>query len=199
MSGPLGTVRHMAVTRASAASASRLTVDEFFALPGEQRHVQLIDGEIVVNSPNTRHQRLVGWLYARLFVFAEANPGLGEPGLELDTPIDEHSVYLSDVWWATPARAPGPRRFAGPPDLAVEVRSPSTWRFDVGRKKDGYEAAGLRELWLVDTETDRVTVWRRSSPDAPTFDVTFTLGAGDTLSTPIIPGLALDVSTLFDR
>ena len=29
----------------------------------------------------------------------------------------------------------------GPPDLAVEIRSPSTWRFDVGMKLETYERA----------------------------------------------------------
>ena len=62
------------------------------------------------------------------------------------------------------------------PDLAVEVRSPSTWRFDIGTKKRGYEAAGLGELWLVDTVGDRVIVHRRSHPDAVEFDVTFEVG-----------------------
>ena len=48
------------------------------------------------------------------------------------------------------------------PDLAVEVRSPSTWRYDVGAKKDGYERHGLPELWLVDTEARSVLVYRRA-------------------------------------
>jgi hypothetical protein len=43
------------------------------------------------------------------------------------------------------------------PDLAVEVRSPSTWRYDVGKKKATYERGGLPELWPVDTAT-----WNRA-------------------------------------
>ena len=42
------------------------------------------------------------------------------------------------------------------PDIAVEVRSPSTWRYDIGAKKSGYERRGLPELWLVDTRADEV-------------------------------------------
>lgn len=161
--------------------------------------MQLIDGEIVMNAPSTRHQMIVGWLHTRLLVFAEAHPGLGGPGLELDTPIDDDNVYAPDVWWASPARAPGPQRFAGPPDLAVEVRSASTWAYDLGRKKDGYEAAGLGELWLVDTEADRIVVHRRSTPTSASFDVTLEVVPGDELTTPIVPGFILDVAALFDR
>ena len=177
----------------------RLTVDEFFALPGEQRHTQLIDGEIVVNAPSMRHQRILLWLAYELETFRRAHPGLGEPGLEMDVPVGEFNVYLPDLWWSTPERVPGPLRFDGMPDLAVEIRSPSTWRFDIGTKKDGYEAAGLPELWLVDTAVDRVIVHRRSQPDAPRFDVSFEVGAGEQLTTPLLPGLTLDIAELFDR
>lgn len=191
-----GTVRRMAVT---AQPHPRLTVDEFFALPGEQRHTQLIDGEIVVNAPSPRHQRLILWLAYELETFSRAHREIGEPGLEQDLPVGQHDVYLPDVWWASPGRGPGPQRFEGMPDLAIEVGSPSTWRYDIGTKKDGYEAAGLGELWLVDTVHDRVIVHRRSSPDEPTFDVTFEVVAGDELTSPLLPGLILDVGELFNR
>ena len=59
-------------------------------------------------------------------------------------------------------RAPYPA-----PDLAVEVRSPSTWRFDIGRKKENYERYGVGELWLVDTAADVVFAFRRSTRRRP--------------------------------
>ncbi len=186
----------MAVT---APQSRKITVDEFLALPGEQRHTQLIDGEIVVNTPSRRHQDLVLWLPDELETFSRAHRDLGRPGLEQDLPAGEHNVYVPDLWWAAPGRGPGPQRFEGMPDLAIEVRSPSTWCFDVGTKKDGYEAAGLPELWLVDTAVDRVNVHRRSQPDAPRFDVSFEVGGGEQLTTPLLPGLALDAAELFDR
>ena len=38
----------------------------------------------------------------------------------------------------------------GPPDLVVEILSPSTAKYDRGHKKDVYESAGVREYWIVD-------------------------------------------------
>jgi len=83
------------------------------------------------------------------------------------------------------------------PDIAVEVRSLSTWRFDIGAKKSGYEREGLRELWLVDTAADEVLVFRRSARNAARYDVSLQLGGDHTLSSPQLPGFALDLSELF--
>ena len=37
----------------------------------------------------------------------------------------------------------------GTPDLAIEILSPGTARYDRGRKKDFYEQSGVREYWIV--------------------------------------------------
>ena len=48
------------------------------------------------------------------------------------------------------------------PVLLVEVLSPSTADYDRGEKLDAYkETATVREVWLVDSERRRVTVWSR--------------------------------------
>ncbi len=176
-----------------------LTADQYFDLP-EQTHTELINGEMVVNRPSLRHQRIVGWIHHQMMRHLDSHPGSGEPGIEIDIPIDEANVFAPDVWWTTPEHIL-PRdalRAAGPPDLAVEIRSPSTWRYDLGLKRALWEAAGLPELWLVDTEADTVIVLRRSTPDAG-FDVALEVGRDDVLSTPLIPGFSLDVGVLFDR
>ena len=98
-----------------------------------------------MNEPLPRHQRIVGWIYYRVMAFVEEHPGVGEPGLPVDTPIDDHNVFGPDVWWTRPENilARDAKRADGVPDLVVEVRSSNTWRYDVGTKKDHYEAAGL--------------------------------------------------------
>ena len=88
------------------------------------------------------------------------------------------------------------------PDIVVEVRSPSTWRYDIGAKKVGakkvaYERDGLAELWLVDTVAEVVHVLRRSGPAVPTFDVALEVGAQDELASPELPGFSLPVASPF--
>jgi len=85
------------------------------------------------------------------------------------------------------------------PDLAVEVRSPSTWRYDIGAKKAGYERRGLRELWLVDTAADAVLIFRRSEPGAPGFDTALELDRDQELTSPLLPGFALALAELFPQ
>jgi Uma2 family endonuclease len=82
--------------------------------------------------------------------------------------------------------------------LAVEVRSPTTWRFDIGRKKANYERYGVGELWLVDTAADVVMLFRRSRADAPGFDVSLDFNPGDALTSPLLPGFSLAVSEIFE-
>jgi len=83
------------------------------------------------------------------------------------------------------------------PDLCVEIRSPRTWRYDVGAKKSAYEAAGLSELWLVDDIAATVLIFRRSRPEIAAFDVALELGRGDTLTSPQLAGFELALDDLF--
>ena len=184
-----------------ALTSTRLTAEEYFALPPTEQRTQLIDGEIVVTEPSVRHQRLTGEIYLQLATWLKANPGHGEATLPLDVHLDDWNVFAPDVLFVLEADRPGrdDKRIVGPPALAVEVRSPSTWRYDVGTKKKTYERRGLAELWLVDTESDTVLVYRRSSPEAAEFDVALEIAPGEPLITPLIPGFALDLAELFDR
>jgi Uma2 family endonuclease len=83
------------------------------------------------------------------------------------------------------------------PNLAIEVRSESTWRYDVGVKKTRYEQQGLPELWLVDTRAEVVRVFRRSGPGAKGFDVVVELERDEKLTSPQLPGFSLALSELF--
>ena len=43
------------------------------------------------------------------------------------------------------------------PDFVLEVASPSTWREDVGRKREVYAGLGVREYWLYDPLGEHLT------------------------------------------
>ena len=179
-----------------------MTADEYLATGDERpRSTELINGEVIVNTPSLRHQRIGARIQFLLQLWCAEAPGRGESPLSVDAHLDAGNVYAPDVWWVSEVHRP-PRDAAhltGPPDLAVKVRSPSTWRFDVGVKRETYERAGLPELWLVDTASHTILVFRRSGPDASSFDVALEIGAGNMLESPQLPGFRLDIADLFDR
>jgi Uma2 family endonuclease len=182
--------------------ARQMTADEFLSL-GEDpsgKTSQLIAGEVVMNEPTPLHQYVVQDLLFALVTWTRAAPGRGRITIPLDVRLDEYNVFGPDLMWYAEGRAP--RRDGGRPspipDIAAEVRSPSTWRRDRTIKKPLYEQQGLPELWLVDTDSECVLVSRRSSPDAAKFDVELTLARGEPLTSPLLPGFELALDDLFD-
>lgn len=86
-----------------------------------------------------------------------------------------------------------PGKFAeGPPDLAVEVRSPSDSWISVVRKTGIWLAHGTKLVWAVDPETRIVVVSRG-------FDPPETLTTTDTLDgAPVLPKFRVKVARLFN-
>ena len=181
------------------ATATRMTAEQYYAVTVEGDCKQLVDGEIVVNDPKLIHMELQGRIYRALQDWAEARRGRGHAFLGGDVRLDEHNVFAPDVLWFSEEHRPAeldtyPDRV---PDLCVEVRSPSTWRYDIGAKMRVYEGGRLPELWLVDHVSASVLVYRRSEPGSPTFDVALELGVADSLASPQLPGFELALSDLF--
>jgi len=182
-------------------ATQRLTADEYLALPtrGPRPRLQLIDGEVVVNEAGALHGDVQTNLLFALLSWCRAAPSRGHAVVPRDVALDQHNVFGPDVLWYAAGRRPDPN--SPPPyalpDLAGEVRSPSTWRYDVGAKKATYERQGLPELWLVDTVARTVLVFRRSRADAPIFDVALEIDEGGMLTSPQLPSFVLAVSELF--
>ena len=178
--------------------AQRMTADEYLAWDGP-RGTNLVEGEVVMPQSRQLHQNVLADLYIALRLWRDAGKGRGHVTLPIDVSLDDVNVYAPDVLWYRSERALGhdddpPYSL---PDIAVEIRSPSTWRYDVGAKKTAYERHGLPELWLVDTAASEILVFRRSTPQAAVYDVSLELAAGDTLASPLLPGFALPVADIF--
>ncbi|MGI8730752.1 MAG: Uma2 family endonuclease [Solirubrobacteraceae bacterium] len=178
--------------------AQRMTADEYLATEFDQR-VELIGGEVVVNQPRLTHGLVNTELIFVLRTWTDASDGRGMVVAPIDVRLDDRNVYAPDILWYSAARAPatdGPWPYPVP-DLAIEIRSPSTWRYDVGIKKSTYEREGLPELWLVDTEMRSVLVFRRSSKGAASFDVALELDGDARLESPLLPGFGVAVDGIF--
>ena len=142
----------------------RWTYAEFARLPtsGSTRY-EVIDGALVVTpGPGLRHQGIVATLLTRLYVFVEANDlGRVFPG-PLDVLFAEGEYYEPDIVFVRKDRSEllSDRGVEGPPDLVVEILSPSTAARDRGIKLDRYRVFGVAEYWVIDPHERNVEVWR---------------------------------------
>jgi Uma2 family endonuclease len=80
----------------------------------------------------------------------------------------------------------------GPPDHAVEIRSPGDRASAVRAKVEDYLTRGVTLVWVVEPRRQTVTVYRRLSPPV-THCGDETLDAGD-----VVPGFACTVRTIFE-
>jgi Uma2 family endonuclease len=176
-----------------------MTAEQYFESVPTRHYSQLIDGEVVMDEPTVRHQVVVMRILRALQDWTWAVPGRGEVYIPINVLMDEHNVFGPDLSYLREDRVPTDdvHHIDGPPDLAVEVRSPSTWRYNVGKKMRSYERRGLPELWLVDSPVATVLVYRRSRRDVPDFDVALELTRGESLTSPLLPGFALALDEVF--
>lgn len=179
---------------------THMTVEEFLAVPEtEPGHWQLVEGEVVVNFPTAAHQNAVLNVGSAIKDWQRSGTERGRVLLEVDTAAGPGSMLGPDLQWYAEGRELNDRFSRPQPlgDLIVEVRSPSTWAVDVGRKRAIYEREGVQELWLVDPYSQTVLVFGRVTPDAPTFDVAAELGGDEELTSRLLDGFALPVAEIF--
>src|SRR6266542_166059 len=123
---------------------------------------EIIGGELFETpTPTFRHQRVVMPILGELALYAREHGG---------EPFPPHTgVYLDDSNFVEPdvtfIRADHIDKIEkefirGAPDLVVEVSSPDTWHRDVVKKRKLYERFHVPEYWIVDTDAERVEVYR---------------------------------------
>lgn len=140
----------------------RYTLDDYFALP-EEKHVELIDGVFYdMAAPNSVHQAFVGQVYRKLADYIDKKRGTCVPmasPLDVQLDCDEKTMVQPDIMVVCDRDKFQRGVVYGAPDLVVEVLSRSTRRKDMMLKLSKYEAAGVREYWLVDPDKRKVIVY----------------------------------------
>jgi Uma2 family endonuclease len=171
---------------------------KFPDIPGVR--YEIIDGELYVSrQPTLGHQFAVGETFGELRTWnrqTRAGWVFGEPGLV----FAEDQDVAPDVVWISRERLPeaqdekGHLRLA--PELVVEVLSPGPANElrDRQLKLSLYARRGVQEYWIVDWIHHVVEVYRHDGAD---LQLVSTLGAADTLTSPLLPGFALPVAHLW--
>jgi Uma2 family endonuclease len=184
-------------------STTKLTCDKFFAMFPEDDgvHRELIGGEIFVTpSPATRHERLLRRLVLSLGNHLEVHPEQGEMFMSrFDVVISPYDVVEPDllVVLGDQAEILNDKNIRGTPGLIVEIFSPSTRKRDQTLKRQLFDREGVREYWMVDPDHNEIAVYRRAADGSFPQAASITLGAGETLTTNLLPGWSLAVGHLF--
>jgi Uma2 family endonuclease len=143
---------------------SRWTWAEYARLPSEggPRH-EVIDGALVVTpAPALRHQRIATDLVTLLNTFVRSHD-LGEVFAgPVDVLFGDGDYLQPDLVFVGKERSHllSDRGVEGPPDLVVEIASPSTAERDCGIKLERYRLFGVAEYWVVDPDARTVEVWK---------------------------------------
>jgi Uma2 family endonuclease len=82
----------------------------------------------------------------------------------------------------------------GPPDWAIEIVSPESQSRDRRDKFLEYQAAGVREYWIIDPMSETVEVYALS-PDRAFQSVA---ASGGIVASTTVPGFALEVEWFWE-
>ena len=161
---------------------------------------EIIDGELyVTRAVNWRHEWTVDHTLLALMNWNEESDlgvVLTAPGLVF---ADDDNV-IPDLIWLRKERLAliedEKGHFTEAPELVVEVLSPGVANRVRDReiKLDLYNRRGVPEYWIVNWAQKLVEVYRREVGE---LRLVATLGEGDTLTSPVLPGFACPVASLF--
>lgn len=178
-------------------AAERTARRKFYEEIGDGEKWEFINGQAIMPSPDTVRNIEVRSLVENLLGNHVRTRGLGAVLSEKGLCVFPRNDFMPDVLFFAPAKAAAlrPRQLKlPPPDLAVEVLSPSTAKRDRGVKFQDYEAHGVGEYWIVDA--DREVVEQYVLADGA-FVRRLKSGAGELVSA-VVPGFRVPVRALFD-
>lgn len=164
---------------------------EFLGLAESMDQIELIDGEVIVSpSPSPWHQLIVGRLYVALTAWARTRAEPAFIGLSpLDVRFAAGRILQPDLFvilGQIDVMRPGP--IDRVPDLCIEIVSSDRF-YDRVTKRLVYAPSGVREYWVVD-HAHLVERW--TGPG-----LTEAEEVTDRLTSPLLPGLVVDVPALF--
>lgn len=143
----------------------KYSAQDFERLPEGPPYYQLIEGDLIMSpAPSYSHQRTVGKVFLKLSRLLEEK-GQGEVLISsIDVYLDEKNVFQPDiVVLLKEGKAKVEEKgIFGPPDVVVEILSPSTAYYDLIVKKEVYERAGVKEYWILDPNRKTFEIYKNT-------------------------------------
>jgi Uma2 family endonuclease len=184
---------------ATASQSKLMTAEEFMAADLGEGRFELVRGEVIEVPPSMPDHGLVCGNFAGVLWDYGRRSGYGyvlSNDAAVQTEQDPDTVRGADVSFYSHARWPISKVTGElipiPPDLAVEVVSPSNRRGAILKKIGEYREAGVLMVWVVYPKRRRVAVYRGDEDEPVVYR------EGDVLEGfPELPGFRCPVSDLF--
>jgi Uma2 family endonuclease len=180
-------------------AAVKFTYEDYLLFPEDGLRHEIIDGEHEVTpSPLTRHQRIVANLFRVLDPFIRERK-LGEVFLApFDVILSNLDIVVPDLLFVSGERSAivTEKNLQGAPELIVEVLSEGTRKRDEVTKRKLYERFGVQEYWVADPVLESIKVYRQSGKGFERI-AELSVEAGETLTSPLFPGLAIPLDAVF--
>lgn len=180
-----------------ARSSVVLTYRDYEALPNDGRRYEIHDGELSVTpAPSPRHQDAGANLGDVLRAHVKAH-ALGKVYYApIDVILADTTIVQPDLVHVAAARLGSitSRGIEGPPDLVVEVLSPSTAATDRHTKRQLYERFGVPHYWMVDPDSGVIAAYTLGEHG---YTLAAQASGAEQFSAPPFPDLSIPVASIF--
>ena len=175
-----------------------LTYQDYLRMPDDRNRREILGGDLYVTpAPSPGHQRVVASLLTLLHTYLATHP-LGKLYLSpVDVVLSDIDVVQPDLIFVAADRLliVTSTAIQGPPDLVIEVLSPSTTRLDRGRKMETYAHFGVLEYWIADPDARTLEIFRL---EGATYSPVQAAGTPPGPRSLLFPDLTFDLQNLWD-
>ncbi len=171
----------------------KMSEEAFLRLPDDGRKYELVEGEVKEVPAGVRHDAIVARIIALMFPHAQGRGVItaSSAGYRMVS----GNIRSPDVAFIRKEHLPEGKSPIGfgesAPDLAIEVLSPSEDLNELLRKVAEYFESGAQQVWILDPEACRATVYR-SPIEVQTLHAEDTLEGG-----ALLPEFRCQVRELF--
>jgi Uma2 family endonuclease len=169
--------------------------EDYLDFPDDHRW-EIVGGEVfdMTASPASRHQIISQSLVRRLGDFLDKK-SCRVFHAPMDVKLSEQDVVQPDLFVIYRETQIRETHIEGPPELAIEILSPSSVFHDRIRKLNLYLRHGVQEYWLVTPFPSSVEIFLL---DGNTYRLHSTFAKADILTSPSLDGLKIDLTRVFD-
>ena len=165
--------------------------------------VELINGKVfTITQPGTKHQQISGAILAGLYNHLKKKPiAVFAAPFDVRFPDfskadeDVFTVLQPDICVICDAFKLDERGGIGAPDIVVEILLPGDNRKELKNKFEVYEEFKVSEYWII-LPGEKI-FFRYTLDDDGKYQPSHLLTLGDEVTTPILPGLVLNLDEVF--